>query len=302
MASSHCCKQLYTRQTVGSNAALILARLTLAAEQDLEEIRPKLSRAFTSLCKGMSENFDYRKSMLAMQCISMMLQNQVSAHHIQEGTVLTEDLKHRIITQFHIDTLLSSVKLRSTRLESQIEDKHSAMQYRGLCRLFSSILTMHRPKIGGRYHIVLPALQALLRCLFIPYSKSPSSSGPSSAFGESDAAAYARLLSTLCDPTVSAVTRAKKRSRTELNDATKKARSIAGQHLPSLIMEYCRCQLKGKLTPETRAALNPGLWVILGVMRPEVMRTMNTAMDSSSRSAFKVLYDDWKRFGRWEGG
>lgn len=177
----------------------------------------------------------------------------------------------------------------------------------GLCRTFRTVLTTHRKKLGGRNHLVIPALQSLLRCLFIPYSPPDSSPVPesqTSALGESHAAAYGRLLTMICDPTVSAVSRSSKphSRRPALNDETKTARSIAGQHLQYLLMDYCKSQLKGILPPALKTALTPGLYAILDVVTPEVLRTINAAMDPSSRSIFKALYDQHRRApGRWHG-
>ena len=175
------------------------------------------------------------------------------------------------------------------------------MIFTGLCRIFGTILTILRTKIGGRYHLVISALQALLRCLFGPFTTTNSAHETSSTFTETHAAAYARALTTLCDPTVSSVTRSKYRLRPELNDQTKKAKDIAGQHLSYLIMEYCHCQLKGRLSPEMKTALNPGLYAVVAVMSQEVMRTMNEAMDESARAVWKALYEDYRRFGRSGG-
>ena len=172
------------------------------------------------------------------------------------------------------------------------------MMFTGLCRIFGTILTILRTKIGGRYHLVLSALQSLLRCLFVPFTTTDSSPEVPSSFTETHAATYARILTILCDPTVSAVTRSKYHLRPELNDETRKAKDIAGQHLSYLIMEYCDCQLKGRLSPEMKTALNPGLYAVLAVMPQEVMRTMNEAMDESARAVWKALYEDYKRFGR----
>ena len=165
------------------------------------------------------------------------------------------------------------------------------------------MLGIHRKKLGGRYHLIVPALQGLLRLLFVPYAANSAALGQRSAgvvsLGVTHAAAYARLLTMLCSPTVSAVSRPRNHnSRQELNDETKKARSIAGQHLPYIIMVYCTSQLKGRLLPEAKAVLIPGLHAVLDVMQPEVMRTMNAAMDSASRSIFKVLYEEYGRFSR----
>jgi nucleolar pre-ribosomal-associated protein 2 len=179
------------------------------------------------------------------------------------------------------------------------------MIFFSLCKFFDKILVVHRMKLGGRYHLIISALQGLLRCLFISYKNEASVSfGTMSepfALGEAHAVAYGCLLATICDPTVSAVTRLRKRSRHELNDETKKARSIAGQHLQYLIMEFCECQLQGRLKPEVKAALTPGLYAIFSVMSPDVMRTINAAMNSSSQSIFKALYEDYGRSRRSRG-
>lgn len=84
----------------------------------------------------------------------------------------------------------------------------------------------------------------------------------------------------------------------ELNDETKKARSIAGQYLQYLIEKYCAYHLKARLEPEVKAALEPGLYAVLGVMNQEVMRTTNAAMKESERAIWKALYEDWKRSRR----
>ena len=172
------------------------------------------------------------------------------------------------------------------------------MTFTGLCRIFGTILTILRTKIGGRYHLLICALQSLLRCLFIPFTTTTPSHEAPSAFTEIHAAAYARVLTTLCGPTVSSVTRSRYRSRPELNDETKKAKDIAGQHLPYVIMEYCDCQLKGRLLPDMKMALNQGLYAVLAVMSQEAMRTMNEAMNESARAIWKTLYEDYRRFGR----
>lgn len=58
------------------------------------------------------------------------------------------------------------------------------------------------------------------------------------------------------------------------------------------------CQLKGQLTPEMKAALEPGVYAVLSVMTKEGMRTMNAALDENGRAVWKVLFEEWKRFGK----
>ena len=270
-----------------SNGMLYLMRTIILSigNEDVEEIRSAISKACTLLYSSFGQDINYRPALISMQCLSAFLQRQA-----------------RSVTQWHIDNVLSTIGIISHLIKGKRAEKHSGMLYTGLCRLLDTILRMHRAKIGGRYHLVLPALQGLVGCLFTPYIRTDQDLEPEIVFTERHAADYARILTMLCDPTVSSVTRSKKRSRTELNDETKKARSIAGQHLQYLIMEYCGCQLEGRILPEMRSALNVGLWAVLEVMNKDVMRTMNAAMDQDRRSVFKSLYDDFRRFGKWQGG
>jgi nucleolar pre-ribosomal-associated protein 2 len=40
---------------------------------------------------------------------------------------------------------------------------------------------------------------------------------------------------------------------------------------------------------------------VLDAMGMEVMRSMNAGMDASQRAIWKGLYEDWVRFGKWDG-
>ena len=267
-----------------ANPRSLCNRLTLLSPDQLtEELSDDLSRLLVLLCSGLSQRTEFSECMLSMQCVNMLLQNHT-----------------RVISQWHIDELLAAITVKASNLVTRTE-KNQGRLYIGLCRLFGTILAVHRAKIGGRYHLVVLTLQALLRCLFVQYKNGEEGGSESSVLGESHAAAYGRILNMICDPTVSSVTRSRNRSRLELNDETKKARSIAGQHLGYLIMEFCGCQLTGRLLPGMKAALNAGLYAVFAVIPPDIMRTMNAAMDSSSRSVFKALYDDYRRFGKWDG-
>ena len=277
--------------------------------QGAEQLTATMSQIFSSLCIQLSQPTDFRICMLAMQCMHLLLQKRVSQNFFPHPNKRkASDLflpKPRNLSQWNIDNTLTVIAVVSSRSAYESQVKHAGMIYLGLCRLFGTLLAVHREKLGGRYHLIVPALQGLLRSLFIPYATAPAPNGPRrpttdhASVGEPHAAAYARLLTMLCSPTVSAVTRSRnhRNTRQSLNDETKKACSIAGQHLPYLIMEYCACQLKGRLPPEVKAALNPGLWAVLDVVQQEAMRTMNAAMDSSCRSIFKALYEEYRRLG-----
>jgi len=206
-------------------------------QQEAEALKDLLRTIPFNLTTTVIRSSDFTVSMLSMQCMSLVL-----------------DKHAQITTQFHIEDVLAAITIKAFHLESKRTDRHSAMLYGGLCRLFTTILAVHRIKLGGRYHLILQVLQGLLHCLFTPYAGSSSLPGLQSIFTETHAAAYAKLLTTLCNPTVSAVMRSKKRRHLELNDETKKVRSMAGIYLRLLIIDYCMSSLKGALTPAMKVS------------------------------------------------
>ncbi len=67
------------------------------------------------------------------------------------------------------------------------------------------------------------------------------------------------------------------------------------------VAEYAYCQLNGRIDVEAKEGLMPGLYAVLDVMGREVMRGMNRKMGASERAVWKGLYEDWTRWGRWDG-
>ena len=193
-----------------------------------------------------------------------------------------------------------------------VPGKFASLIFRHLCSLFQPLLTTYRVRLRGRSHLVLQLMSSLLRILFQPdpYASTPKSirprprprcfTGRASQLGPTDASAYTRLLTTLCDPSVSAVATGGHRNQPALTPATDKARKQIGQYLPYLLMEYCQCQLYSRLGLGVKEALLPGLYAIFAVADKEMLRTLNASMDTSSRAVFKSLYEDYRRFGTWD--
>lgn len=162
--------------------------------------------------------------------------------------------------------------------------------------------------------MILPAMQRLLNCLFARSRKRSRSMLSEKRQAEqpfwlasldaAHAVHFTRLLTSLCDPTVSAVSRPTQSGvgYEGLTDQTKKAKRIAGQYLQYLIMEYAQSSLRGTLAPEVKAAIMPGLYSVLDVMSRETMRALNAGLDVSGRAVFKGLYDDYMKFGKWNQG
>ena len=245
--------------------------------------RVALSGAFTSLCSflGSSETFDFRITILCLQCLAAFL----SRHP-------------RSVNLHHISSLLAIITIMSQRIQLQPTSSQSAHLYTGLTRLTTILLRSFRPQVARYHHILLPTLQTLLHNLFTTYPASPSSPSPISSLTTTHATAYARLLTLLCDPSPSSVApplRKQRHNQHGLVDQTRRAKSITGEHMQYLIASYCRYQLDGKLEPEVKAALSPALWVVLDCIEQRTLRAMGESMDDAGRGIFRALYAEYTR-------
>ena len=286
---------------------IVLNLISLGSRELSDPFAAQIATILALLLSMLQALTDVYRSVQVMRCISIIIRNQVRSHTCVASQQVNNDQKH-LVVQLHIDSLMSAVAIKAVAIHRQPNKIRMGNVFLGMCRLLETTLVLHRKKLGGRYHLIIRALQCILRCLYVPYNNQKNSgySVEEEMFyaecGAAHAAAYARLLTSICDPTVSAVSKSKRTSRQELNDETQKARSIAGQHMQYVVKEFCSCQLEGRLLPEMRRALNPGLWAIFDVMPQRVMRNINAAMGSSSRSVFKALYDEYRRSGRWKSG
>lgn len=272
---------------------LLLSGLAASALNEITEKDSAEARGVSSLCTAVTHVLqhsidDIERFSLAAENVDIILR-----------------LHSRGVTQYNIDSCLAAVtatmsKIHSLRETNHISTKSVSTTYTRLCRIMGTIVGLYRQQLGGRFHLLIPALQSLLKALFAPSQKRYQKGG--AALGISHTVQFTRLLTSLCDPTVSAVSRPSRptgNSNNSLIDQTKKAKVIAGQHLRILIESYAQNMLEAPLQPEIKTALAPGLYAILDAMPAESKRGLNAGMDISSRAIFKTLHDDYVRFGKW---
>jgi Urb2/Npa2 family len=164
---------------------------------------------------------------------------------------------------------------------------------------------LHRKHISGRMHLLIPVLQILLTCLFTlhPQSRATVVQTPpswlskyTSLLSAPHATAYARILLTLAQPTVSSTsTASRNRANPFLIDETRKARQYAAQYVPYILMHFCSMQLAGRMTPEVRKALLPGIWACIEIVPREKLRGMSATMGRDDRAVWTSLWSEWCR-------
>ena len=243
-----------------------------------------------------------------------------------EHARLTLDLHSKIINQTTIDSLLGNMSLLlSPSSTVELRFTNGDAIFDRITAIIGSLLSRFRRRLSDRHHLLLPILQQLLRCLFYAGSskqvfyRQPAQGSNPAAFLKalptwlrssthpllaSSAEMYTRIVSSICNPTFSAAKSSSSRKNpglgAELNDETKRVKTLAGEHMQYLVMDYCRCALDGEIAPQAKEKLMPGMYIVLGSMSRDLMRGMNAAMHPSSKAIFKALYDDWIRYGKWD--
>lgn len=206
--------------------------------------------------------------------------------------------------QHGIETLLKTLASHASSQARPLHSKHAGFIFQRLCQITTSVVLLHRRKLGGRMHLIVSLLQSLMTCLFNPhrYGSSQVSLPPwlsKERLGVEHVTVYTRVLTTLCSPTVSSTNR-RYGANNDLVDEVKKAKEYAGQYVSYVLLHYCTLQLQASIPAEMREKLKPGLWSMMEVVDIEAMRGMNAGMGRDERVIWGSIYGEWMRFGRFK--
>jgi nucleolar pre-ribosomal-associated protein 2 len=215
--------------------------------------------------------------------------------------------KATFTSQHSIECVLSVLVKLTSRTSPALSASHASHIFTRLCETSRLILLVHRNKSGGRSHILLPLLQGLLFLLFMPTSarsgalpswlRSNTPTEPT-CLTPANAAQYTRLLSTLCNPPQSSISKTHQHSRKskDLNDPVKAARERTSHFLYPLLASFCRFQLSGRLLPAVRVKLMPGLWEVVGTasLHKEGLDAMFAGLSRSERDVWRSVWGEWE--------
>ncbi|KAF8428230.1 Urb2/Npa2 family-domain-containing protein [Tirmania nivea] len=246
----------------------------------------------------------------------------ISLHHCttQDSFLTLSSCMHTLlrthpwcISQFNIDETLTAINICTSPGGPSfaiISPTTPDDIYTLLTRLLLTLLLGHRFRLKGRYHLLIATLQSLLRCLYslAPHRKKldkpihpPWLSSPSSTpLSPVSATAFTRILTTLCDPVASTVSR--HTSSALLTSRTGLARKEVARYVPYVMMEHVYWQLQPQrvlLQGGNREALAQGVYALFEVMKSEegTLKRVNAGLDAQGRALFKRMYEDFGRYG-----
>lgn len=233
----------------------------------------------------------------------MTSDSSANSVHICRILLTLLEKKPQAIGQWNVELLLSTVASLSSSLEQTATTTTATVPFISLCKLVELVIKKHRLRLEGHYHILLTALQHLLRDLLARQRPSGDEGSPAAAAAavppEVRAQAFARLVTLICEPTAGAVSRMQFSS--SLDSATDAAKRSAGRHMYLVLMQYVKLQLEGDVPRPVREALEPAVNSIFGVTPPEGRKILNDAMDGSGRAILRDMYKRYTKFGKWSG-
>lgn len=254
-------------------------------------IRVNLSSTYSKLAESLPVATHFTRFSLICETLELILRN-----------------KSRCISQQNIDTTIASVATICSPRSLHLPEKRAGTIFLHMTHILRTILLSHRMKLQGHLNMISQVLVHLLQRLHTPLpsntslkSNLPSWSTPTShTMTLKHAQAYTRLLTLLCDPSTSSVSRA---SNNSLNSATAKAKQLVGQHMPLVVSSFIKYQLDGglKMDSQVREELVRGVWAVFDVMSVEGRRVLGESLDASGRAVLSEMIKDWTRFGKWKG-
>jgi nucleolar pre-ribosomal-associated protein 2 len=265
----------------------LLAALLSTFEDRLEsniELRNNQLALLPKLCALLSASSDHASFNALISSINTLLSSAPS-----------------LATQHNTETVVAALSTLSSRSSPHLPAAHASAIYARLCATTRLILLLHRGRLGGRFHLLLPLLQNLLFLLFRPHSGRGAlpfwQREPSAHLTAENAGQFARVLATLCNPPQSSIQKTHQTGKKgTLNDPVKKAREVSSAFLYPLLASYSRFQLSGRMEPSVREKVMPGIWEVVGTasLSRDGLDAMFAGLGRSERDVWRGVWSEWE--------
>jgi nucleolar pre-ribosomal-associated protein 2 len=270
-----------------------------------------LQQLISTLPNTVSRNVDQRQrelEILPRLCILLAeTSDSASFNALMDGIDAFLNDKSSLTSQHSVECVLSVLVKLTSRTSPALLASNACHIFTRLCETGRLVLLVHRNKLGGRSHLLLPLLQGLLYCLFMPTSARSGalptwlrSNVPTQLIrlSPANASQYTRLLGTLCNPPQSSTAKAHQHSRKskDLNDPVKAAREKTSHFLYPLLASFCRYQLSGRLDPAVRVKLMPGIWDVISTasLHKEELDAMFAGLGRSEKDVWRGMWSEWE--------
>ncbi|KAI7503453.1 hypothetical protein KC367_g1640 [Hortaea werneckii] len=186
----------------------------------------------------------------------------------------------------------STIESTLTTIQVFLKKHHDGAVFMDCCRTFNILLQQYRSRLKDRMNLVVAVLRRFVTSLF------------ECNLGSRHATALSRNLELLCNPPQLRSKR-HQNTTTSLVDEARKAQGHVGQHVQYILHHYCAQILRSPPAEGARESLMPGLWMTIAAIEvndTDGMKVLSAAMNNSERAVLRSVYDDYKSFGKWQGG
>ncbi|PPJ53589.1 hypothetical protein CBER1_00334 [Cercospora berteroae] len=204
---------------------------------------------------------------------------------LQTIAVLLE-AKGFVLNQYSLEQTLQSLHSLLTT------GSHIESFFPKVCKILKVLINQYRTKLQGRFHLVTLVFQALLSGLL------NDTSSASARLQDYHGRLVAKLLELFCKPIWVRST------ATNLVDASREAQKYAGQFVQHILHHYCALVLSSTPAEGIRLAVRPGIFAVIEAMEAydeAGVRSLSAAMNSNERAILRMVVQDWRQFGKWEG-
>ncbi|GEQ68206.1 hypothetical protein JCM33374_g1873 [Metschnikowia sp. JCM 33374] len=159
--------------------------------------------------------------------------------------------------------------------------------YLAVVRLVSCVVLFHRHRLSSRYHLVVKVFTDMM----MPISNVGVLRGSSAC-----AAAYARVLTSLCEPQSHASTK----ESDALTSRTALFRKALRKHAHILLVNYIYIRLNHQFSAEVNDQMMSGIYSLFSLFSKNELSLANQCLDPSGRAYYQSLYSTYKDHGRWK--
>jgi len=214
---------------------------------------------------------------------------------------LTITEKSWSLTQYSIELIfvfiskVCDISLAETNLQEDL-----TTTYVQLMQVVSSVLLYQRFRLSGRSHVLIFTLVQFMEQLFTRYGFNDTVSS-----SEKCAMSFERLIENYCEPSTTILTERSGDSETTTGISTTASTQISKirielrKSLPVFIMHYLQYFLRYRTSTAVREPLSRSIFLAFKRLTENELNYINASLDSQCRPAFKKIYDEYLKFGKW---
>jgi hypothetical protein len=197
-----------------------------------------------------------------------------------------------IFTQYSTELTMAFITFISKNL--QIQDTYIIKKtYIILSQIISSIVLYQRHRLSNRHHLIITVLISLMKTLFVN----------SKVINDEGGLAFKRLISNFCEPNIQTLTVKHseniKSKDAELNNALSQTKSGLRKHVPILVFNYIKFYLQYQIDLSIKQHLDNSVYMMLDLLTLNELNYINKSLDNQGRLVFRNIYEDYKKFFKW---